>query len=320
MSRFIAPLVLIIALVDASGQMGPTVIGCTYATPVGQQVIIAPGQIATLQVTGLKTSLSQPITTNYTPLPTVLAGISVTIEQDVYGVVTALHAPLLSVAPAGAITSITVEIPIDTTPLLIYDVFPVSYLVVSEGGRDSQPFFIVSHPANTHVVTGCGGLQLTCVTHADGSFITGGSPAKAGETIVIYAYGLGQTNPPVPTGTVTPMPAPLAANAVYVDFNFSPNAGPRYPYVDPKQGPVNVPAFAGLTPGQIGLYQINVKLPDTFPAISACSSNFSPYYSAVESNLTIDITTYFIDFGTLSNEAGPSFDAAAICVQPAPMQ
>jgi hypothetical protein len=52
-----------------------------------------------------------------------------------------------------------------------------------------------------------------------------------------------------------------------------------------------------------------------FPAMSAWSSKYSPYYSAIKSNLTIDITTYFND-GGLSDAAGPSFDAAPICVQP----
>lgn len=281
------------------------------------QVVVAPGQIATLQVIGLKTILPQPLTASNVPLPTVLDGISVTIQQEVIDVVTTLPVPQVAISQSNGcgsypptvgctITWITVEIPMETMPKLFPGAWPVSWLAISENGVNSQEFSIVPLPANTHFLT---------ATHADGSLITAKSPAKASETIVIYAYGLGQTTPFVPAGAVTPIPAPQAANYIYVDFNFSPNAGPTYPYIDPKQGPVNVPAFAGLTPGQIGLYQVNVKLPDNFPAVSACSNAFSPYYSAIMSNLTIDITTYY-NLGGLSDGAAPSFDAAPICVQP----
>lgn len=334
MSLIKAALLLPMVLPCAFGQPGPTLIGSTpnsypYVSTPGQ-VFFAPGQIATLQVTGIKTVLQQPVTANQIPLPTVLAGISVTIYQQVESFATTLVVPLLSVAqtdmcatypptPDCITTYITVEIPVETMPFLIYQSWPESQLVISENGVNSQAFSIDPRAANTHVLTGCGPVGGACVTHADGSLVTAKSPAKPGETVVIYAYGLGQTNPPVTTGTATPTPAPEAANNVYVAFNFSPNAGPTYPYIDPRQGPVNTPAFAGLTPGEIGLYQINVKLPGTFPAVPACS-NLSPFYSAVQSNLTIDITTYLNLDGTLSDAADPSYDAAPICVQPGPLQ
>jgi hypothetical protein len=51
----------------------------------------------------------------------------------------------------------------------------------------------------------------------------------------------------------------------------------------------------GLTPGQVGLYQINVKLPMVFPALEACGG-------FVGSTLTINVA------------GDSSFDGAAICV------
>ena len=81
--------------------------------------------------------------------------------------------------------------------------------------------------------------------------------------MVIYAFGLGQTTPAVKTGEATPATAPnLLTTTVTVDFDFRPNATASHPYNNPgttaNPGPI-LPIFAGLTPGQVGLYQININ-------------------------------------------------------------
>jgi hypothetical protein len=96
---------------------------------------------------------------------------------------------------------------------------------------------------------------------------------------------------------------------VDIQFDFRPNAMPSHPFVDPRIAAPVVPGpiFAGLTPGQVGLYQINVRIPDSLPRIPACTGVApSPLISYVQSNLTIDI-------GGVSSL---DFDGAAICVQP----
>jgi uncharacterized protein (TIGR03437 family) len=64
---------------------------------------------------------------------------------------------------------------------------------------------------------------------------------------VVYATGLGATNPSVATGTVSPGGQGLAVAVV-----------------QPTATVGGLPAvvhFAGLTPGFVGLYQVNVQIP-----------------------------------------------------------
>lgn len=79
------------------------------------------------------------------------------------------------------------------------------------------------------------------------------NPVKVGDTIVIYALGLGPTSPPVPSGTASPS-SPLANVPGSTQVCF----GVETPFY---QAPCATPLFAGLSPGYVGLYQINVTIP-----------------------------------------------------------
>jgi len=75
---------------------------------------------------------------------------------------------------------------------------------------------------------------------------TPSNPVHRGDTIVIYATGLGQTVPAVNAGAAAPLD-PLAASAVTPQVLL---------------GGVSLPVlWAGLTPGFAGLYQINAQVP-----------------------------------------------------------
>ena len=86
-------------------------------------------------------------------------------------------------------------------------------------------------------------------THADGSLINGERPAAAEEIVVLYATGLGRTNPEAIAGRVPSFAAPLLRIA---DFRVWLGGEP----VDRTRI-----AYAGIAPGFAGLYQINLKLP-----------------------------------------------------------
>jgi uncharacterized protein (TIGR03437 family) len=76
-------------------------------------------------------------------------------------------------------------------------------------------------------------------------------PATVGEIVEIYAVGLGPTDPVVLAGT----PAPASPPAMAI--------GPTTVSMSDMQHEMDVPVlFAGLTPGLIGIYQVNVRVPN----------------------------------------------------------
>jgi len=309
----------------------PTVMDVGYVTPT--PILAAPGQVTTLYIAGTKTVLPASVQATTLPLPTSLGGFSVTVRQGG----NSYSAPLISVTqattctdagtptPQCIITGLTLQVPAELSGLTDKKVD----LSVNDNGTESAHFQMVLMIDRIHVLSSCDnkgyayyspGVTPDCpsiVAHADGTLVSGSSPAKGGETVVVYAYGLGQTTPAVPSGTATPTPAPTVFwTGVNVQFDFRPNAEPAIPDRSSSAtgtGPYGrrTANFAGLTPGQVGLYQINVRLPDTLPSIPACdtggvfSSLGEPISSHVFSNLTIDMS--------LMN----SFDGAKICVQAA---
>lgn len=98
-------------------------------------------------------------------------------------------------------------------------------------------------------------LDATTVlaTHVDGWVVTQGSPANAGEIVVLYATGLGETAPSPICGTLPESAWPLADLR---DFQVELNGVP----VDPK-----LIQYAGIAPGFAGLFQINLQLPADCP-------------------------------------------------------
>lgn len=81
----------------------------------------------------------------------------------------------------------------------------------------------------------------------------GGVPAQPGDVLEIYALGLGQTQPPAATGA--------GAGAAAVPGSWTVRVG-----VSGLNSGIPVePDYVGLTPGLVGLYQINVTLPPETP-------------------------------------------------------
>jgi uncharacterized protein (TIGR03437 family) len=86
--------------------------------------------------------------------------------------------------------------------------------------------------------------------HLDNSVIAPGSPAQAGEIIVVYACGLGRTQPNPAPGSI-----PKGAAVIQKLSDLKVYLGGA------AINPASI-LYAGLTPGSAGLYQINLILPD----------------------------------------------------------
>jgi len=91
----------------------------------------------------------------------------------------------------------------------------------------------------------------------------GSHPANAGDTVVIYAIGLGPTSPAVATGA----PAPASPTA-QITGNLTVSFGTGI------AGIAATPYFAGLTPTFAGLYQVNVQVPVGYTGVVYISLTF----------------------------------------------
>jgi uncharacterized protein (TIGR03437 family) len=80
-------------------------------------------------------------------------------------------------------------------------------------------------------------------------------PAHIGDTLTVYAIGLGPTSPAPASGQPAPANEPLARVLGTPTINFGGGIG----------GTPVTPFFAGLTPTYAGLYQVNVTIPPGVP-------------------------------------------------------
>jgi uncharacterized protein (TIGR03437 family) len=90
----------------------------------------------------------------------------------------------------------------------------------------------------------------------DASIVPGSHPAHPGDTLTIYAIGLGPSSPGVLAGAPAPSSEPLSRLTQTPDVNFF-NTG--------AISVIATPFFAGLTPTFAGLYQVNVTIPANAP-------------------------------------------------------
>lgn len=209
---------------------GPAITSAGVTNAASFQTGIAPGGIVTIFGNNLGATPGQIITATGNTWAPSLSGVTVTMAGTavpVYRILNLNGQEQLSVlAPYSLAGQNSVPVVVTTAAAASASVtVPV---------LGAQPGIFLLDSANSGA------------THLDGSLAGASNPAKAGENIVLYATGLGPvSNPPAAgqTASLTTLsPALLMPQVTIGGFS----------------APVS---FAGLTPGFIGLYQINTMVP-----------------------------------------------------------
>lgn len=195
---------------------------------------LAPGTVAQVFGSSLTTSAA-PVSPGVTPLPTAF--------QQTQIVIGGYLAPFYYLSQP----QLDIQIPAELSPVQQY---PAVAIV---NGALTLPVPVTLSPAAPGVAEDSNGNALA--QHNDFSSVTAASPAHPKESIVIYLAGMGATNPPVASGAVAP--GLKAGDSL------------AWAVVQPVVKVADQTAqiqFAGLTPGAVGLYQINFVVPPGVPA------------------------------------------------------
>ncbi|SRR5579871_962751 len=208
---------------------GGTVSAASYApspTPLTAGGLVSIFGVNLSTGTGIASSL---------PLPTSLAGVSVTIGGF----------PAAMVSTSTSPQQINLEVPWEVQGAAQADV------VVSSNGVITPPQTVMLAPASPALFTvSQNGTGPGAFLHgADYSAVSATAPAKAGEVVLLYATGLGAVQTPLADGnasagtdaTVSPVTVMIGGQAATVQY-------------------------AGMAPGFAGLYQVNVVIPSGVPS------------------------------------------------------
>jgi uncharacterized protein (TIGR03437 family) len=191
---------------------------------------VAPGEL--ISIFGLHmgpenyTSATRPVLDESGRLPTELDDVQVTFDG--------VPAPLFYVSAV----QINLQVPYEVEGRA------ATAVVVSYEDRSSESIDLPVAPSAPGVFLPGG------ILNQDGSPNSQEHPEARGRAVVIFATGQGAVSPPLPTGQIAPA---------------SPLSGVSDVSATISERPAQV-LFAGLSPGFVGLLQVNVLIPDDAPA------------------------------------------------------
>jgi uncharacterized protein (TIGR03437 family) len=239
------------ALVTTPAAATPTVTaqGVVHAASAQGGVPIAPGGLISIYGSNLSDSTGPG---SGLPLPQQLNGTQVLLGNQ--------PLPILYTSSGQLNVQVPYTVPVNTQ----------YQLTVERGNTYSvpQPLVVAAAEPGVFTVSQTGAGQGSIVKSDGVTVAQPGTPASIGETVVIYCSGLGAVTPKVKEGSPAPGVPPLSTtdNPVTVTIGGKPATV----------------AFSGLTPGSVGLYQINAVVPsgiitgDAVPVVIGVAGQTSP--------------------------------------------
>jgi uncharacterized protein (TIGR03437 family) len=214
-----------------------TLDGASFRSPV------APGSIASVFQSDLVTALHLA---NTVPLPTSLSGLTMKFNDSI-------PVPFFATSPSQAniqipwelqgetaarLTAVTANRTVATFDVPLAQFAPAIFSVNQRGSGQG-----IVTIANSNTLAAAPGSVEGLTTRA----------AKRGDFVTIYCVGLGTVNNPPATGAATRDASSTTRSPVSVLLN----------------GTSITPAFAGLSPGSVGLFQVNLQVPESAPSGNA---------------------------------------------------
>jgi uncharacterized protein (TIGR03437 family) len=231
--------------------------------------VVAPGSIAALFGNGFtaQTGVAAGL-----PLPTNLAGVMVKIGGK--------PAPLFFVSPNQINLQVPSGLNAGTSTI---EVFVNNTLTPAQTGAatlaEAAPGLFTLNASGRGQAAA---LNADFSLNADFERAPSARPELAGGVVTLFATGIGATNPPVADGHAAPA-TPVALDTGVPSVTI---------------GGVNATVlFSGLTPGLVGVWQLNVQIPAALPTNAATGVRLSKGRSSLDATLAIAGRS---DFGALS--------------------
>jgi uncharacterized protein (TIGR03437 family) len=209
-------------------------VGITNAanfTPITNS--FAPGELVSLYGNfGVSVKANETL-----PIPTTLNEVQVLVNGQ--------PAPVMLVGPN--------QINILTPYELAGEYFATFQAVVNETKSNAVTVYVGNTAPGIYTLTE-NGIGLGAILHSNYTEVTDSSPAKPGETVLLFMNGLGTVTPQVGDGAAASTTDLSYCNefGIFADLNDGVDA----------DASTNV-QFAGLAPGFAGLYQVNFTLPES---------------------------------------------------------
>jgi uncharacterized protein (TIGR03437 family) len=212
--------------VDAQGPPVITYQSVTDNATFSPSNPVAPGDVCVLK--GAQLSLEPAASAANVPLPVQLGGASVLVNN--------VQAPLYYTS----FGQIAFQMPSSTAP------GPALVQVVR--GQETSNTVTVNQVTPFYPA-------IVVITDSSYNLRDANHPSHAGDWLILWSIGLGATSPAVPDGTAAPANPPASAIAK-----------PQVVFLGANTMEPVTPVFAGLSPGGVGLYQVNVQIPSDMPS------------------------------------------------------